>query len=87
MFLASDSFFPQHFWDFFLMTYALLSRNFDMEIYALFPQIFVTESRLRKLCRFLNISLYSCVILYPELNILKFLSVLKYFFFVSVQIV
>ena len=31
--------FLQHFWDF-LMIYALLSQDFDVEIHALFPQIF-----------------------------------------------
>ena len=36
------SLFPQHFWDF-LMIYALLSRNFDVEINALFRNFLVTE--------------------------------------------
>ena len=39
IFLVSDSLFLQHFWDF-LTIYALLSRGFDVEIHALFPQIF-----------------------------------------------
>jgi len=39
MFLVSDSLFLQHYWDF-LMIYAPLSRDFDVKIYALFPQIF-----------------------------------------------
>ena len=55
MFLVSDSLFLQHFWDF-LMIYALLSRDFDVEIYALFPQFFFGQNSLpRNITRFLHV--------------------------------
>ena len=57
MFFVSESLFQRHFWDFFII-YALLSQDFDVEIYALFPQNFC--DRKTDFANFLPFRMYEC---------------------------